>query len=166
MKILDEKGKLFGLVNLVDLAVLLFLILCVAGVAWKLFSPAVSAAVAPQAEMTAVMRVRGVSPQLVEEAERNPLEGKRLVAGNSYVDATVTKAEIVPYVVQIPTADGPIVDSTDPSKKDIVITVTAMVARDAAILKVANQEVRAGRTFILKTQDFEVIANIESVYFS
>lgn len=166
MKLLDEKGKLFGLINIVDLAALIVVVLCVAGVAWKLFSPAVTKVVAPESPLTIVFRVRGASPQLVNEINRNPLDGKKLVAGNGYVDARITKFEIVPYVVQVPTAAGPIVDSSDPSKRDILITVTTTASRDSAVIKVANQEIRAGRTFILKTQDFETIANIESVIFS
>jgi hypothetical protein len=166
MKLIDEKGKLFGLINIVDLAVLIVLVLCAAGVAWKLFSPAVKTAVSPQSELTVVFRVRGAMPQLINEIQRNPLTGKRLVAGSGYVDATITKFETVPYVTQVPTADGPIVDSTDPSKKDILITVSTKASKDSAVIKIANQEVRAGRTFILKTQDFETIANIESVIFS
>ena len=135
-------------------------------VAWKLFSPAVKTAVSPQSDLTVVFRVRGAMPQLLNEIKRNPLEGKKLVAGSSYVDAAVEKCEIVPYIVQVPTADGPIVNSEDPSKRDILITVKTRASKDAAVIKVANQEIRAGRTFTFKTQDFETIANIESVIFS
>ena len=36
MKIIDEKGRLFGKLNLIDLLVIILLIAAVAAVAWKL----------------------------------------------------------------------------------------------------------------------------------
>ena len=39
MKIINEKGKLFGLINIVDLLVLVAAIAVVAGVGYKLFAP-------------------------------------------------------------------------------------------------------------------------------
>ena len=36
MKIIDEKGRLFGKLNLIDLLVIVLLIAAVAAVAWKL----------------------------------------------------------------------------------------------------------------------------------
>ena len=69
-----------------------------------------------------------------------------------------------PLVAQ--TADGEIVDATDPTKKDIVVVLTAKVAKDTPVPKIGNQEVRTGRTLTFKTNDFETIGNIESVKFS
>ena len=36
MKVLDEKGKLFGKINLIDLIVIVVLVLILAAVGWKL----------------------------------------------------------------------------------------------------------------------------------
>lgn len=165
MKIIDEKGRLFKLINVVDLLVLLAVVLVVGGIVWKLFSPAVQDVVAPQVKMTVVMRVRGAAPYLADEVKANSQVGKNLVAGNSYTDAIITNVEIIPYVIQAITDDGRIVDATDPSKKDILFTVEAYVPKDTATPTVANQEVRAGRTFTLKTQDFESTPTIDSVRF-
>ena len=45
MKILDEKGKLFGKVNLIDLIVVLVILAGVAAVAWKLGGSSVTDAI-------------------------------------------------------------------------------------------------------------------------
>lgn len=163
MKIIDEKGKLFGLVNIVDLMVLVAVLAATAAIGVKLFAAPIAEYVAPSVPMTTVFRVRGASDLLVNEINRNPLEGKKLVAGTEFIDAEVLSCEIEDYVVQVMTDDGRIVDATDPTKKDIVITVVSTVARGTATPKIGNQEVRAGRTFIFKTVDFEMIANIDSV---
>ncbi len=166
MKIINEKGKLFGLINIVDLLVLLAVIAVVVGVGWKIFAPKVEAAVNPEVTMTTTMRVRGATPFLVGEFESNDQTGKQLVNGNTYVAATIADVSVEDYVQQVTTADGRIVDALDPSKKDIMVVVESKVTKDTPTPKIGTQEVRAGRTFTLKTNDIETIAIIESVDFA
>ncbi len=163
MKIINEKGKLFGLINVVDLLVLIAAIAIVGGIGWKLFAAPVAEAVSPQVEMTSVMRIRGATPFMVSELARNDQTGKKLVSGNDFVDATIDHMEIQDYIQQVTTADGRIVNALDPSKKDVVVIVKSKVTKGTPTPKIGTQEVRAGRTFILKTDDFETTANIDSV---
>ena len=167
MKILSEKGKLFGLINIVDLFVLIAVIAVIGGIGWKLFAPSVKEATSQQVEMTTVLRVRGATPFLVDELERegNDQVGKKLVSGNDYVDATIESLTVEDYVQQVTTADGRITNALDPSKKDVVIVVKSMVAEGTPTPKIGTQEVRAGRTFIIKTNNFETTANIDTVEF-
>ena len=65
MKIINEKGKLFGLINIVDLLVLIAAVAVAAGVGYKLFAPQIKESVQPQVELTAIVRVRGATPFLV-----------------------------------------------------------------------------------------------------
>ena len=167
MKVIDEKGRIFGLVNLVDLLVLLIVILIAAAVCWKLFAPAVTDAVAKQVTMTTQLRIRGASQAMKSaiEGKSNPV-GKQLVAGNDYVPGTnVLSVKVEPYVLQVTTADGRVVNAVDSSKCDIIVIVQSSVAEGTAVPKISNQEVRIGRTMTFKTNDFEAYANIESVNF-
>ena len=113
MKVIDQKGRLFGLINVVDLLVLLAVVAVIGGIAWKLFAPAVTDAIAPEVGMTTTFRVRGATPFLVSEIEKNhdTLIGAKLVNGNEYIDATIESIEITDYVQQVTTADGRIVDA-------------------------------------------------------
>ena len=77
MKIINEKGKLFGVINIVDLLVLLAVIAVAAGVGYKLFAPQIANATAKQVPMTVTVRVRGATPFLVEEVQRNSQIGKK-----------------------------------------------------------------------------------------
>lgn len=163
MKIINEKGKLFGVINVVDLLVLVAAIAVVAGVGYKLFAPQIAEATSKQVPMTVVVRVRGATPFLVEEVQRNDQVGKKIVSGSSYTTATITDMRIEDYVQQVTTADGRIVDATDPSKKDIIFTIETTVAEDTAAPSIGTQEIRAGRTMIVKTNDFETTGNIDSV---
>lgn len=163
MKIINEKGKLFGIINIVDLLVLLAVIAVAAGIGYKLFASQIQEVTAQQVSMTVTVRVRGATPFLVAEVERNSQVGKQLVSGNSYVSAKITDMEIQDYRQQVTTADGRIVTALDPDKKDLVFTIETTVAKGTASPSIGTQEVRAGRTFIVKTNDFETTGNIDSV---
>lgn len=163
MKLINEKGKLFGVINIVDLLVLLAAIAVVAGVGYKLFAPQIADATAAQVDMTVTVRVRGATPFLVAELERNSQVGKQLVSGNSYVNAKITDMKIEDYVQQVTTADGRIVDALDGTKKDVVFTIETTVPKDTPTPTIGTQEIRAGRTMIVKTNDFETTGNIDSV---
>ena len=163
MKIFDQKGRLFGLVNIVDLLVSLAVILAVLAIGVKLFAAPLKEAVAPNSQMTTVLRIRGASEFVQEEIQRNVLEGKSLVSGNSYVDATIVDVKIEEYAVQTITDEEEIITLIDPVKKDIVVTIESEVPKGTATPKIGNQEIRAGRTMILKTKDFEMNALIQTV---
>ncbi|MDD4584227.1 MAG: DUF4330 domain-containing protein [Eubacteriales bacterium] len=163
MKIINEKGKLFGIINVVDLLLLLAVIAVVGAIGWQLFGSKVNDVVSPQVELTAEVVIIGTPPRIINEALRQDLVGKRLVAGNEYMSAVITDVWLEDYVVQAVRDDGIIVDATDPSKKDVVVKITTKVAKDTPSPKIGSQEVRAGRTFILKTQTFECSGTIRYV---
>lgn len=164
MKLINEKGKLFGIINVVDLICIIIALLLIVGVGWKILGPKVQETVSPTTTMTTVFRIRGASPHLLSELERRDPTGYQLIAGNDYVDgAFVTSMEFAPYVTQAIRDDGVIVDTEDPSKRDVIITVESTISSTTPILKIGNQEVRSGRTFTLKTKYLETIAIIESV---
>ena len=67
MKIINEKGKLFGIINVVDLLVLVAAIAVVAGVGYKLFAKQIKEVASPQVSLTmtvnAVPGKRGAAQQ-------------------------------------------------------------------------------------------------------
>ena len=71
MKKINEKGKLFGIINVVDLLVLVAAIAVVAGVGYKLFATQIKEVASPQVSLTMTVRVRGATPFLVNEVQRN-----------------------------------------------------------------------------------------------
>lgn len=163
MKIINEKGKLFGIINVVDFLVLLAAVAVIAGLGWKLLGPKVVEAVSPTVTMTSQMRVRGVSPVVYNDLLEHSQVGKHLVSGNEYTAATITDMWMDDYEIQIQCADGRIVNAIDPVKKDVIFMIESQVSEGTPAPKIGTQEVRMGRTFILKTNDFETTANIELV---
>ena len=155
MKIVNEKGKLFGIINVVDLVILLAVVVVVGAIIWQVFGNRVTDAVSKQEEVTIVVSIAGSHPDLVEEVLRQDLVGEQIVSGNEYVNAYITNVWLEDYVMQIPTADGTIVDATDPTQKTIYIEIKSQVAAGTASPSICSQELRAGRTYIVKTQTFE-----------
>jgi hypothetical protein len=155
MKIINEKGKLFGIINIVDLLILVVVILVAGAIVWQLLGSKVSDAISPQEELTAVVVIAGAHPDLVEEVMRQDLVGDKMVSGNEYLGAYISDVWLDDYVEQIETADGRLVDAVDPTKKDIFMEIKTTVAADTASPKIGSQEIRAGKTFIVKTQTFE-----------
>ncbi len=165
MKLINEKGKLFGLINLVDLVCLLLVVLVLGGVGWKLLGPKVEEAVAPTTTMVSTFRIRGAYDYTLKWLAENDLVGQQLVMGTGYVDdAYITSIRYEPYIIQDTTADGEPVDvDFGESRQDVLITVESKIAKNAAILKIGTQEVRTGRTFTLKTRTFEMSVLVDSV---
>lgn len=163
MKLINEKGKLFGLINLVDLGCILIVILLAAGLGWQLLGDQVQTAVAPTTTMTTTMRVRGVYPYALDDFENYDFVGEKLVMGTGFVDAVITDVAIEPYHTQNPAADGTVLPYDDPERVDILFTIESQVPSGSAVYKIGTQEVRMGRAFILKTDIYEASAIIESV---
>lgn len=162
MKIINEKGKLFGLINIVDLLVLLFLVLVAGGVAWKIFGSQVEQLTAPATEVTYTVRIRGTFTRYYDALKSYGFPQQLTTADGPVNDAFITSAESVAYVTQAITDDGVIVDAIDPTKIDIICTITAKV-NNASVLKLGTQELRVGKDHIVKTKYFEMNGNIESL---
>ena len=164
MKLVNEKGKLFGIINVIDLAILLVLAIVAVAAVYKFAAPAAGEVISPKSDMTVTMRVRGAMDYL--EAEVLKLEpGERLIMGSDYVDAEVVSVESIPYLAAATSDAGQFVTANDPQKHDLLITIRSKQSKNDPILKIGTQEIRIGRGFIFKTQTIEVNAIIEKVEF-
>lgn len=165
MKIINEKGKLFGIINPVDLAIVLVALLCVAGIGWKVMSAAESAPKPDMAEVTFVVHVRGVMEDVVRGIEAAGPVGQTLLSNNAKTSATIESVTYSDYIAVAVNADGQHVTTVDPMRKDIIFTVTAQVDRAGNALTVGAQELRVNATFSVKTQTIHINGTIISLEF-
>lgn len=165
MKIINERGKLFGIINVVDLVLLLAIIAAVAGIGYKTLNKPITDLVAQPQEVTIELRVRGAMPYLVSEILKGATEGTQLVSGSGFVDAYVVDSAAVPYVYSTVLPDGRAVEVTDPTKQDVLITIRTTGYEKDPILKIASQEVRVGRGYTFKTNRLEIESIVETVTF-
>lgn len=166
MKLIDEKGKLFGKINIIDLIVIICVVVVAAALVYKFAAPAAESVVAPKSDMYVTMRVRGGMNYLDKELNDHLKPGAKLIAGSDYIaGAEVVSVRSDDYLSAATTHDGKFVTANDPQKRDIIITVKAKQNKNDPILKIGNQEIRIGRGFVFKTQTVEVNAIIETVEF-
>ena len=156
----EKKKKRF---NIVDIIIILLVIAVVGAIAVKLLGDRATEVVSQKSDCWMEVEIIGAGPNLVDEVERQDLVGERLVSGNEYMNATVEKVWTEEYWVQAIRDDGVVVDAMDPTKVVLCFLIKTQVAPDTPSPKIGSQEMRAGKTFIVKTQRFECAGTIRYV---
>lgn len=166
MKLIDEKGKLFGKVNLVDILVVILVVGLVAGVGVRLTSKKLNANGGnPLTSKDQYCYVTVFSSLVVPEIADNLKVGDKLVANNAYTDAEVVSVKSEPAAYVGVNSEGKAVYSEHPIWKDVTVVVKEKVDPSSVILKVGNQEARIGYNYILKTQTVETNCKIRGIEF-
>ena len=147
MKIIDEKGRLFGKLNLIDLLVIV-LILAVAFVAvWKLGgSKAAEAATSEKHSVEYTVLFEDVPREVCDFAATQ--EGAQLTNSGKLVDAYILSATAV---------------QMDAEHFTLYVTVQADATYAGYVYKVGLQEVRVGYEYIVKTSEFEMTGIISGM---
>ena len=142
MKLIDEKGRLFGKINLIDLLVVLLIVAVLAAVVWKLGGRKAAAAVTGT-EKKAVYTVEfeDVPSDIAHFAETQI--GKSLVNDSKVIAASITDVQTEDY-------------AGENGHLRLYITVEASTSFTGNVYKVGPQEVRVGYEYILKTSEFEL----------
>lgn len=160
MKIIDEKGKLFGKLNLIDLLALIVLAAAIIFLALRFTRGGGANPVSSSTPLTYTVQVTAVSQETYQEVQRQlAAAGGRdqLMASGDLLNAYVTGVTATPHVNYQPDDYGvviPSVEQGDNARLDLVFTVEANVV-NPIVNEVGTQEVRVGKTHILKTTHFE-----------
>ena len=141
--------------NIVDVVVILLIIALVGAIVIKLFGSKATEVIAQKTDCYMEVCIVGAVPRLQNEILRQDLAGQRLVSGNEYLSATIQDVWITDYDVDAIKDDGTIVNSISPDKKNVYFLIKTEIAPDTPSPKIGSQEMRAGRSFIIKTQTFE-----------
>jgi len=165
VKIIDEKGKLFGLINVVDLLVIILIVAIVGGVGYRLFSKKINANNGNVLSEKQDVYVTLYSSLVVPEVAENLKVGEKLAASGKYTNAEIVSITSRPANLVNTDFEGNAVLTKHPLWKDVIVVVKEKVNPSDIILKVATQEVRVGYSFILKTQTVETNCKIRGVSF-
>ncbi len=146
MKVLDEKGKLFGKINLIDLIVIVVLVLVVAAVGWKLAGSQITDAIANN---NPTIRYEVVCPKIDPDACEFAVTqvGGQLMSNGDCV--------IEPYLETVLDADGNAKQVEDPASHNLRFTIEARVSEVANAYGLGSQELRVGKSHIVKTVELE-----------
>jgi len=163
MKMIDENGKLFKKFNLVDAIVVLLVVVVIAALGWKMVSAGFAAA--EERKEAALAEAYDTSPHLMFEVV--------------CVDLPEVVAESFAKQMELPEEDRQIMNGgelvkayiTDfryePNEKDSLctgyFTCEAALKEEEGIYSVGTQEIRIGKSYIVKTYEIETSGYISSM---
>lgn len=151
--VLDEKGRLFGKVSIVDLAIIFIVLILAAGYLYR----DRAAGTQPEAQTVVVQVVcNGVYPG----TENSIKVGDQLVASGGLTNIKVTDMRVEQAAWTVNTADGKMNLTTNPFRKDIYLTLEGKISSiNPAEITFAGQKCRVGKEdFFVKTQKVEAKA--------
>ncbi|GBF35376.1 hypothetical protein DCCM_4499 [Desulfocucumis palustris] len=156
MKLIDEKGKVLGIINVIDLIILLVIVLVGAGAAYKYTHKEA------QGEIKTVefqVMVPCVRPELAQAVKA----GDKMVQGGSYTTVTVKSVDIKPGLSVNLNAQGNKVISYDPYMKDVFVVNEGKVNISSASITMGGQEIRIGKDYYVKSRDYELKGTIMKI---
>lgn len=148
----DEKGRLLGLINIIDLAVLLVLLLVLIFGIRKIFF--VNPGYQPEDKIVQVLL-------LVEDVRQPTVDaisiGDRVREKNSNgFFGTITDLEVEAATEMVATATGKLVESEVPGRYNLFLTLESPAEVTAEYIKITGQQVRIGLTPTIRTQIYQV----------
>lgn len=156
MSIINKEGKLFGIINVIDLAVILLIAIVAIGGAYRLKST--SPDVISQNQMALVdveiADVRQVTVDGFEIGDELYHYDKGQLFGK-IVDKKVEKLQQA-----VPTSDGELVLADVPEKFKIILTIEGSAVNSKDKVTVGGEEIRIGGQYRLKNKKIAVFGTV------
>lgn len=159
MKIINEKGKLFGIINIIDLVVIVVLALLITG---------------------GVKRVKKTRPDMVSETKaatvtievsevRKPTVDGLVVGdpiyhydkGNYF--GKIADVKVEPFKEPVESGDGKWIDAEVPGRYVATVTVEAEAVETPDVIIIGGEQTRIGHQFRLKNKKVAVFGTILGV---
>jgi len=162
MKIIDQKGKLFGLINIIDLCVLLIIVLLVGVVGYKAVGGKIGK-LSVNSSKHEVLVTTDCYGLRIDEVAGALKKDDQLISLTSPVDAyIVSNTSTVAEDVGV-NSSGNYVMTTNPLRKDIIITFKMNVDTNSSILKLGSQDVAVGKGLEIKTKNVDIMSVVSSI---
>ena len=157
MAVIDEKGRIFGKLNIIDILALLLIIAAAVVLIGKVMENRGSGEL-PSMNMRYTVLVRNVEPAVYESLQAVTLPDQ-LMASGEMLSGQVTRIESVPAAGEVfqfrPNDEGAMTLERGINEAlDLTFTIEVFVA-DRTINEIGTQEIRIGKEHIVKTCNFE-----------
>ena len=158
MSVIDKKGRIFGKLNIIDLIAILLIVAVLALIGYKLLGSDEDLAGSGQ-RVVYTVEVKGVEPEVYDFIQDNL--PSQLTASNEMLDAYVTAAEgtlIEEDIYSLEAGSGTSGEKiirAEAGTYDVVFTIEGTV-KDNLSSKLGTQEIRVGKSHIVKTTLFEL----------
>lgn len=153
MKVFDERGKLFGVINILDLFLIIVLLGAIAFAGIKYFTPGDTAAGpgAAKAPVTYVLfnsNSHGFVVDKINVGDTLRDVGSNVVLG-TIVDIEVGEAKHV-----VTTADGRMVQTTVPDKKQLYVTMESEATMAGEVAVIGGTQLLVGTSLQAKGPEY------------
>jgi hypothetical protein len=150
--VLDEKGRLFGLINIIDLAVVMILLLVLAAGIYKFLY--VNPEYQPELKTVRVeLAVEGVRQPTVDAiAVGDQVREKN---SNGYF-GIIRDIKVSPAVETVATAAGTLVEAEIPGRYDLLLTLESPAEVTEEFVRITGQQIRIGLTPVIRTRTYQV----------
>lgn len=152
MKVLNEKGKLFGLINIIDLGVILVIVAIIAGGIWYMNRGEKPVETTNTKDYYITLKCSALGQNVIDAME----VGDRFFYGSSFLDVTIVDIKYEPAKIDVYTDDGNIVVKEHPTLKDIYVKIKVQSPADDSMIWIAQTHATVGKTIALKTDRVEV----------
>lgn len=156
---MDEKGRLFGKINIIDLLVILLVIVIAVVLGMKLTGHGGFLSNSKQGgTIIYTVKVSGVEPEVYNNIKSYTGESEPLMASGAIIEGSqIVDITSAPHTLNatITTQDGALVVPLDQDLLDLTFTIKAKVP-DFTVNEVGTQEVRIGKVHTVKTIHFEL----------
>jgi len=153
MALIDEKGRLFGIINIVDLAVLLVVVLLAGGIVYKLL-PECTENTGDEKIETFTVTVK--CPMIPGYAAERLKEGDRIFYSGEYVNGEIASVRYENAKEAVVTADGKYVIAVHPELMDAYVTLHIFDDASTDEIMLGRYQVNLGKSFTMKTTRVEV----------
>jgi hypothetical protein len=145
--LVDDRGRLFGLINLVDGVVLLIVLALVAAGAYKVMALRSGPVRQPR-----MIEVTLLAPEVRQATVDVVREGAQVWEHDSSASfGTVARVQALPATKHTATADGRWVLAELPERYDLLVTLRVPALVSDAAISVGRMETRIGTKVIIKT---------------
>ncbi|MBS3908059.1 MAG: DUF4330 domain-containing protein [Actinobacteria bacterium] len=151
MALIDEKGRLFGRVNLIDAALIIGVLALVALAFVVLRGQGKVATVPENKTVTYTMIVKAIRLDVAGYIKKGDLVKKQVTMGPV---GKIVDVEIKPAQAVVDTADGSKVLTVSPTEKDVFITIETKGRAGSDIIATGNEVLRVGDRFNIVTKWF------------
>lgn len=159
MSVIDKKGKIFGKLNIIDLIAVILIVAVLALIGYKLMSNQDGGLSGEGKPVVYTVKVKGVEADVYEFIQSQL--PSQLMAANEMLDAYITDVQATPVendtyqMVWNTSQSQEVLTKVDAGTYDLVFTIEGTVKDDLAS-ELGTQEIRVGKTHIVKTTTFEL----------
>lgn len=149
MKVIDEKGRVFGKINIFDLIVLLAIVILIGGIGYKMVNDRKES----QGTITGKTYIARVKCAAMPDTFAEALsKDDRIFYDNvGFTNAKIIKTEELPAVITVQNADGQLVEAVDPSLMDVYVELEIYDNPNDADIKIGRYAVAVGGKLSIKT---------------